>query len=111
MIDPTAPTESEARQHFEESTYSADERSLALRAGMTLAEAREALEDFDAYCEERAFIRFINDHDDQAENYEEAELSEVGTAAPVVTESDVARPARRKRTNTAKARRMAAASR
>jgi hypothetical protein len=116
-------TDAEYRRHVEETTFSAEEFRLSQRNNITLDEARDILQNFESFCEDRAetmasidedamLEAMASDHDcDESNRYEEAELSEVGILAAIVDESDFAvpAPARHRRVNQAKARRLAVA--
>ena len=117
-------TEADYRRHVEDTTFTAQEFRLSQRNNITLDEARDILRNFEAFCEDRAeavasvdedamLESMASDHDceDESDRYEEAELSEVGMTAAIVDEGDFARPApaRHRRINQAKARRLAVA--
>jgi hypothetical protein len=122
----TDATDREYAEFLQSTRFTAEEMRLSRNNGITLEEARDALRDFDAFLADRAelqasadedamFEAMAADHDceDESDLYEEAELSEVGMMASIADEGDFARPApaRHRRVNQAKARRLAVASR
>jgi hypothetical protein len=126
-------TDREYAEFLRSTRFTAEEMRLSRNNGITLEVARQVLQDFDAFLEDRELERLeamssadedaaedamiaamVADHDsDESNRYEEAELSEVGMMASIVDEGDFARPAprRHRRVDAAKARRMAVAGR
>jgi hypothetical protein len=106
-------TDAEYLAHVQETTFSADEVRLAREFGLTFDEARDALRDFDAFIESRDLARLAEMYDETDYGMESQEFDEARWTPSPVTESDFVRPApaRHRRVNQAKARRMAVAGR